>query len=209
MQKDNGCQLTATASTQHTSSILGAINSLFAAGAAFGSITQGWTADWLGRKKGLFLSALLCVVGGALCAGSVNIPMLIICRFIQGLGLGQIICLAPLYISEISPPSKRGILLGMFIIGIGLGYSTCAWVGFGAHYATNETVQWRMPLALACVTPSLVCIGVFFIPESPRWLIWKGRNDEAWVIIERLHRNPNDATDFMARAEYTQILQQV
>lgn len=93
--------------TQHTASILGAVNSLFAAGAAFGAISQGWTSDYLGRRKAIFLAAALCTVGGALTAGSVNIPMLTIVRFVQGLGLGQVVTLAPLYITEVSPASRR------------------------------------------------------------------------------------------------------
>ncbi|KAF2502955.1 general substrate transporter [Lophium mytilinum] len=195
--------------SSYTASILGAVNSLFAFGAAVGAISQGWTSNWLGRKWSLFLASLLCVIGGALTAGSINIPMIICCRFIQGLGLGQVICLTPLYVSEVSPPKSRGILLGMFTIGIGIGYSVCAWIGFATYYAKDKTVQWRTPLALACLTPAIICAGVFFIPEPPRWLVYKHRKDEAWTIIQRLHRDPTDAADLAAHAEYLQVVEQV
>jgi MFS family permease len=103
-------------------SILGAVNALFGAGAAFGAIVQGWTADWLGRRKAMALAAVLAFLGGALTAGSVHIAMLIAVRFIQGFGLGQVICLVPLYIAEVAPPHKRGMLSGATVWSFGIGY---------------------------------------------------------------------------------------
>jgi MFS family permease len=125
--------------SSYTASIIGAVNSLFAAGAALGAITQGWVGDWLGRKKAIFVSQIFCAVGGALCAGSVNIAMLIACRFIQGIGLGQSIVLVALYITEVANKNNRGLLSGLTGCGLASGYVTCSWVGFGSFFSTNET----------------------------------------------------------------------
>ncbi|CAK7215423.1 hypothetical protein SCUCBS95973_002467 [Sporothrix curviconia] len=73
----------------YEANIIDAINSLFAFGAALGALSQGYTSDWLGRRRAIFLAAIICIVGGALTAGSAAIPMLIIVRFVQGIGLGQ------------------------------------------------------------------------------------------------------------------------
>lgn len=135
--------------------------------------------------------------------------MIIVCRFIQGLGLGMLLTLAPIYISEVSPAHKRGLLVGAFAIALATGTNLVSWISFGTYYASNKQLQWRLPLALACVTPLFMCIGVFFIPESPRWLVWKDRSEEAWVILQRLHHDPNDPEDTASRAEYVQILKQV
>ncbi|CAK7203429.1 hypothetical protein SEUCBS139899_006163 [Sporothrix eucalyptigena] len=193
----------------YEANIIDAINSLFAFGAALGALTQGYTSDWLGRRRAIFAAAILCIIGGALTAGSAAIPMLIVVRFIQGIGLGQCVTLAPLYISEVAPARIRGLLIGVFSAALGTGYTVVAWISFGTHYATNETVQWRVPLALACVAPLAQAIGVWFIPESPRWLVLKDRKEDAWQIVHRLHHDPNDTEERNAQAEFTQICRQV
>jgi MFS family permease len=104
------------------SSILGAVNALFAFGAASGSIAQGWIADWLGRKKAFATAATFSIIGGALTAGSVHIAMLIAVRLLQGFGLGMVICLVPLYITEVAPARIRGRLSGLTVWSFGIGY---------------------------------------------------------------------------------------
>jgi hypothetical protein len=108
--------------SSYTASIIGAVNSLFAAGAAAGAISQGWMGDGMGRKKAIVISCLFCIVGGALCAGSVNIAMLITCRFIQGIGLGQSICLVSVYLTEVANKDNRGLLSGLTACGLSSGY---------------------------------------------------------------------------------------
>jgi hypothetical protein len=96
------------------------------------------------------------------------------------------------------------------------------------YYATNQTLQWRLPLALAAVGPLGMLLGLPFIPgakftassdngpgidlsylESPRYLCWIDRHDEAHRILQRLHRDPDDSSNSLAEAEFIQIKQQV
>ncbi|KIX02609.1 uncharacterized protein Z518_08551 [Rhinocladiella mackenziei CBS 650.93] len=174
-------------------SILGAINALFNFGLAVGALAQGPLADILGRKRAFTLAAVCSLIGAALITGSVAIGMLITVRLLHGFGLGMLICLVPLYLTEVAPPHRRG----------------CAWISIGTYYATNLTVQWRVPLALACIGPLALLIGLPFIPESPRYLTLKGRTHEAWDVLQRIHHDPNDPEDSAAHAEYTQIVRQV
>ena len=109
-------------SSSYTASIVGAVSSLFAAGAAAGAIIQGFTGDALGRKKAIVMSALFCILGGALTAGSVNIAMLIVSRFIQGLGLGQSVTLVSLYLTEVAYKNNRGLLSGLTACSLASGY---------------------------------------------------------------------------------------
>ena len=103
-------------------SVLGAVNALFGFGAALGAIVQGWIADSLGRKKAFAVAAVCSIIGGALTAGAAHIAMLIAIRLLQGFGLGMIICLVPLYISEVAPAHIRGRLSGLTVFSFGIGY---------------------------------------------------------------------------------------
>ena len=87
--------------TDDAISIIGAVNALFATGAAFGAIAQGWVGDWLGRKRALAAAMTCALVGAALSTASTAIAMLITVRILHGFGLGMIICLVPLYITEV------------------------------------------------------------------------------------------------------------
>jgi hypothetical protein len=84
-----------------------------------------------------------------------------------------------------------------------------AWVGFGAYYSPDQTLQWRLPLALSCVGPLAILGGVRWLPESPRYLAWVNRNDEAYQILLKVHHDPTDDTEASARAEFVQIIKQV
>jgi MFS family permease len=150
-----------------------------------GALFQGWLSDTVGRKKALALAAAFAIIGGALTAGSVAIPMLIVVRFPQGIGLGILLSLVPVYLTEVAPPHKRGMLSGLTTWSFTIGYLmyvsiqiyltffnsadlcnpySCAWIGVGAYFAKTEAVQWRMPIALSCLAPLVLLCGLPFIP---------------------------------------------
>ncbi|KAJ0423083.1 general substrate transporter [Aspergillus carlsbadensis] len=194
--------------SSYTANILGAMNALFNLGLALGALAQGWLADRVGRKKAFMIAAVCTLIGAALVTGSVAIGMLITVRLLHGFGLGMLIGLVPLYLAETAPARFRGLLLCINTSCISMGYFVCGWISVGTYYAVNETLQWRMPLALACVGPLAMIIGLPFIPESPRYLALAGKKDEAWEVVRTIHRDPNDFESEAARAEYTQIVRQ-
>ena len=108
--------------------LLGAINALFYLGLTVGCLAQGWLADVVGRKKAFYLAGATALVGAALVAGSVHMVMLVIVRFLHGFGLGMVVCLVPLYLTEVAPPHRRGLLSGLTTLGLGLGYVTYVWL---------------------------------------------------------------------------------
>lgn len=112
------------ATSDYTAAVIGAMSALFAAGAGLGALAQGWTGDYLGRKKSFIISLSVALIAGALLAGSVNVSMFIVFRFVQGLGLGQCFAMSPLYISEVAPPHRRGQLTGLTAVGLVSGYVT-------------------------------------------------------------------------------------
>lgn len=114
----------------------------------------------------------------------------------------------PLWITEIVPPKHRGILGDIHAIGLNVGYCISAYVGVGFFY-TDQPNAWRPPIALQILPPLVVLLGIYWIPESPRWLLTKGRDDQAWEIIRRLHTSSHDADDSFAQAEFRQMKIQI
>lgn len=108
--------------TDHGNSLLGAMNGLFYGGAAIGCWLIALMADGLGRKRCLQIVAALCVLAGAIQAGSVHIAMFLIGRFLAGASVGMACCIVPTYTSEISPPGQRGRLVGTHGIALTAGY---------------------------------------------------------------------------------------
>ena len=176
----------------YTNSILGAVNALFFFGAVIGALTAGPLADKIGRKWTLFSAAVTSVIGGALTAGSVHIAMLIVVRILQGMGLGALATLVPIYLAEASTPDKRGMLTGLHGFFLVSGYTVSAWVGFGCFFSSNLTFGWRGPLAFTTIPPLLLLVGCIWVPESPRWLLAQGRVEEAWATLSKLHHDAND-----------------
>jgi MFS family permease len=193
----------------YTNNILGAVNALFFFGAVCGALGGGPMADAIGRKYSLLVAAIVSIVGGALAAGSVHVAMLIVVRILQGSGLGALATLTPIYLSEASSPAKRGLLTGLHGFFLVSGYNISAWVGLGCFFSKNLAFQWRAPIAFTCIPPLLLTIGTIFVPESPRWLLKKGRVDEAWINHSRLHFDPDDVNEMAAKEEFYQMRKQI
>lgn len=118
--------------------------------------------------------------------------------------------LIPMFQSEIAPPASRGFLVaqhGVVLVG---GYAIAAWIGYACYFASNEGFQWRFPLAVQVLWPLILLILTPILPESPRWLLMRGRSDEAWKIIEKLHDSKNNSSAIsFAREEFYVMKNQV
>ncbi|KAL1849896.1 hypothetical protein VTK73DRAFT_9790 [Phialemonium thermophilum] len=195
--------------SKHTDQITGAMNGIYTGGGFLGALFSSWTADTLGRKKAIFIGALLATIGGALQSGSVNIAMFLVFRFVNGLGVGMLLSLVPLYQSEVSPPHNRGLMVGFHGIMVTVGYFGASWIGFGFYFVTSlNGAEWRLPLAVQAIPPLFCCASIVFLPESPRWLISQDRSEEALAVVRKLHHDPQNPDDTFAFREYQQIRQQ-
>jgi MFS family permease len=132
-------------------------------------------------------------------------------RFISGLGIGVLVTVCPMYLSEMSSPFRRGWLVGHHAIFLVFGYMLSAWVGFACYYAetTIPEFAWRFPLALQCFPPLILLIGSPWLPRSPRWLISKGKMDEARNVLRRLRQSKDDPNDLVAKEEFYQTKEQL
>lgn len=145
------------------------MNGLFFAGTALGCIFSAWTGTIFGRLKTIQMSCVVCIIGGSLMTGSVNVGMYLSSRFIMGWGVGMMVCGVPLYQAELSPPESRGFHVGLHGTGLGCGYSLSGFTGFGCFYAAKGSFQWRYPFAQQLIFVIVLLAGSFFLPESPRW----------------------------------------
>ncbi|KAJ9637394.1 hypothetical protein H2204_004818 [Knufia peltigerae] len=192
----------------YANTIIAVWNTILYAGGIISCLTCPIVGNRYGRKKVIFLGAAISVLGAALQAGSVNPAMMIVSRFIVGTGMGVLLATVPLYQAEISPPSNRGLIVGLHASLIGYGSMIASWIGV-AFYHVPGAAGWRVPLALQVVFPLALCIVVFFVPESPRWLYMNDRADEAEKVLIALHRRADDPNHTFARKEIQIIKSQI
>ena len=112
--------------------------------------------------------------------------------------------------NEVVPVDLRGGLVDIHVVALIFGYTLSGWVGFGFFFwKTGGEDTWRPPLAFQCAWPTLLFMGLYWVPESPRWLPMRGRNAEAKRILARLHYSSIDPDHTFASAEYYQIQKQI
>jgi MFS family permease len=134
--------------------------------------------------------------------------MFLVARVLCGIGAGMVITNCPVYMSEISPPHSRGKLVGSHAITIVYAYVISSCLALGFHYI-EEPYSWRLQFVMLTFFSLLLLGSLFFIPESPRWLVEQEMYEEAGKVLERLHRNKHDPDGNLARAEMIQIKAQV
>lgn len=110
--------------------------------------------------------------------------------------------------NEVVPVQMRGGLVDIHAVGLLLGYTIQGWVGYGFFFWTDDNA-WRVPLALQAAWPSILLLGIYWVPESPRWLMMKGRNEQAREILKLLHSAPDNPDHTFATMEYHQIQKQI
>lgn len=159
-------------------------------GAAFGALGSGFLSSHFGRRKTILLSAVIFVVGALLCAFAPSEHLLILARFLLGIAVGVASFTAPLYLSEISPQVVRGSMISMYqlmiTIGIVLAFLSNTWLATYANFGGVVGGHWRIMLGIIAIPAVIMFIGVFMLPESPRWLFLKGFQEKAVEVFRRM-----------------------
>lgn len=157
---------------------------------------SGSVADWLGRRPMLIIASVMYFLGGLVMLWAPNVYILLLGRLLDGFGVGLAVTLVPLFISETAPTEIRGLLntLPQFAGSAGMFLSYCMVFGM----SLQDSPSWRLMLGILSI-PSLAyfALAVFYLPESPRWLVSKGRMQEAKKVLQRL-RGREDVTGEMA-----------
>lgn len=181
----------------------GNIVSVLTAGGFVGALAASWLASRFGRKPPLLASAVIYLIGstvqsivGVGSTPAVGLKVLYFGRFLGGIGIGLMSALVPTYVSECAPKAIRGRCTGGIEVSVGLGNMLSFWVNYGAalHIPYGQ-MQWRTPIIVQIIPGLLFLFFMLFQPESPRWLVERGRYQEAENALAYIFRKDvNDDT---------------
>jgi sugar porter (SP) family MFS transporter len=187
-----------------SSSILGFMISVQNIGALIALPMAPLASDGLGRRKALFTGATIMLGGVALQTLSTNIVHFIIARGLIGFGLCFAANAAPLLIVELAYPTQRGPITALYNSSWYIGSIIAAWVTFGTFRMQGTTWGWRIPSVLQAVPSLLQVLCIWWVPESPRWLISQGKDEQAIEVLAKYHANGNEH-DPLVQYEYNEI----
>ena len=154
-------------------------------GALIGAIISGHLADIFGRKRLLFNTALLFILGTIAATFARHINTLIAGRLILGLAVGMASYIVPLFIAEMAPAKLRGSLVLLNAIAITGGQAAA----FLVDYILVHTHSWRLMFATSFIPALLLLLGILFVPETPRWLVLKGKLEDAKQTLIKIRNS--------------------
>jgi sugar porter (SP) family MFS transporter len=152
-------------------------------GTIVGAFTAGKPAEVYGRRRVLFVLAVFYFISALGSAVAVSLPMFVAFRFLGGLAVGGASVVSPLYIAEIAPAHLRGRLVALNQLNVVTGILLAFLSNFLVAQSFDPAVAWRWMLGVQVFPSALFFVLLFFIPESPRWLVKRGRLDEARAVL--------------------------
>jgi sugar porter (SP) family MFS transporter len=186
-----------------TESTLGLLTALYAIGSIASLPIVPFVADNYGRKACIIAGCLVMIVGASIQAAAKNLGYFMGGRFLMGFGNSLAQLSSPLLLTEICHPQHRARVTAVYNCLWNVGAIVCTWLTFGTKRIDNDWC-WRIP-ALTQAAPSVIQLCfIWFIPESPRWLISKERNEEALQMLAKYHANGN-VNNPTVQFEYAEI----
>ncbi|TKC09670.1 sugar porter family MFS transporter [Pedobacter frigoris] len=177
-------------------------------GSILGVSIGGFLGDKYGRKKTLFIAAVLFFISAVFCAFSLQLEQLVIARMIGGVGIGVVSIISPMYISELSVAEYRGRLVSLYQLAVTIGFLGAYLVNYALLKYSLTNAQhleyswmklifcdevWRGMLGVSGIPAVLFFFILFFIPESPRWLLLKNKEKQAELVLRRVYLSQNAA----------------
>lgn len=176
-------------------------------GSIVGVLFAGILSDKLGRKLTMIISAILFSASAIGCAVCTDFDQLVVYRIIGGVGIGVVSIVSPLYISEVAVAQYRGRLVSLYQLAVTIGFLGAYLMNYQLlGYAESHTATsgnffdwifvaevWRGMLGMETIPALMFFIIIFFIPESPRWLIVRGREEQGFGILNRIYHSADEA----------------
>ncbi|KAI0393134.1 general substrate transporter [Xylariaceae sp. FL0594] len=185
-----------------TDSLLqGGIVSVYYLGTLVGCLFGGWIGDRIGRIRSIAVGAAWAVFGAALQCSAMNHNWMIGARAVNGIGTGILNAVVPVWATETAEHTSRGQFIAIeFTLNI-FGVVVAYWLEFGLSFIDNgeSAFRWRFPIAFQIIPLLVLLAAVWFFPESPRYLVKAGRDEEARFVLRRLRGS--STPDELARAE--------
>ena len=189
---------------QPTGTRLGAMTFGPTGGTLISVLISSQLCERFGRRYPICGGSIVIIVGGVLQAAAVNYGMFVLSRFVVGFGLGIVATAAPPLLTEVAYPTHRGKLVSFYLVTWPLGSLIAAWVTYGTFKMEGSDWSWRIPSALQCFFSLVQAVLALIAPESPRWLIYQGRREEALAILTKYHGH-GDADSRLVRFEMAEI----
>ncbi|CAI7676146.1 unnamed protein product [Penicillium palitans] len=170
-------------------------------GQTAGVLIAGPLGERRGRKPVIMLSAIIYTIGTILMAVNFgSLAELLVGRILLGLGSGAGMVVGPIYISEIAPTEMRGTMTTFYNINIMAGVAGSYWINFGSleQISAEDSWQWRATLVLQLIPAVVLLVGYIFFPESPRYLMMRGKPNAAYASLSRL-RGLDDSSPYFER----------
>jgi len=153
----------------------------------FGSMFSHWICDAFGRRRSFQVAAINFILGVLIMATAGGFGALMVGRFFLGIGVGFGLAIDPLYISEMSPAAHRGRLVTWSEMAINVGIVLGFLSGI-VFYEVDDNLEWRLMFGMGCILPIiLIVVSQVVMAESPRWLVSKGRDEEAKAILRKIY----------------------
>jgi len=174
-----------------------AVVSILLLAAAGGAIFAGRLADRFGRRPVIAAAALLFIAGALVLSSALHFVMLLFGRAIIGLAIGTASMTVPLFVSELSPSSIRGFCVSVNQLLVTVGIL----VAYGVDTLFAPIEGWRWMVGLGAIPALLLLWGMALLPETPRWLIRRGREEDARIVLRRIGYTAEEQEDIIGQVE--------
>ncbi|KAL5501119.1 hypothetical protein ACEPAH_9506 [Sanghuangporus vaninii] len=164
-------------------------------GCLVGALSNLWVGDKLGRRRTIMVGGSIMIIGAALQTASMSYAMLVVARIITGIGNGLNTSTVPSWHAELSSAERRGALIMLEGSLITFGIMISYWIDIAFFWFKTSSASWRVPISFQILLALLMIIGVCFLPESPRWLMRKGKHTQALSVISALEDKPISNTN--------------